>query len=520
MTDHEASKRAKVATGRKDVVMKSLIAAAFAAAILSACGREADGDAAEQEESGDAAQSSEREILYYRDPMGGPDTSPVPKKDSMGMDYIPVYEDEAPPQDADGERPAGEEPPEKKAEGKARASDKGKIIYYRNPMGLPDTSPVPKKDSMGMDYIPVYENEDAGGGSAVVVPAETIQTLGVKIENAEEVDFGRTIRTFGAVADNARLLTQITSRVDGWIDELAITAVGDEVRNGDLLFRLRSPDLIAAKRDYVTALKSESPSWAASSATRLKSLGVQEQTIAEIEGAGKVEELTPFYAERDGIVSMLNVRKGAFIKSGDQIATIADYGEVWVIASIAEQDLPLIAAGAPAMVTFPNSPARDQTATVDYVYPTVDPTTRTGKVRIVLDNPAFALRPGAYADVSFEIGSQSRLAVPSEAILRNLSGAHVIMAMGEGRFMPMPVKTGLVAIGFTEIVEGLNAGDPIVVSGQFLIDSESNLKESLGKLTAGHGGHGAGAAPEDQPTGMRSEAEPREHQRDDEGSRL
>lgn len=502
--------------------MKRLMGAALAATILTACGRQAGGESAEQTDAGEAAQPSEREILYYRDPMGGPDTSPVPKKDWMGMDYIPVFEDEASPEEDkpeadDSSTGADEEstPPDRK-----RGGGKGKILYYRNPMGLADTSPAPKKDWMGMDYIPVYENEDAGGGSAVVVPAETIQTLGVKIATADEIDFGRTIRTFGAVADNARLLTEVTSRVDGWVDELVITAVGDEVRTGDLLFRLRSPDLIAAKRDYVTALKSGSANWAVSSATRLKSLGLQDQTIAEIKVKRTVEDLTPFYAERDGIVSMLSVRKGAFIKSGDQIATIADYGVVWVIASIAEQDLPLIGPGAPATVTFPNAPGKSQSAIVDYVYPTVDQKTRTGKARIVLANSEFSLRPGAYADVSFETGLQPRLAVPSEAILRNLSGAHVVMAMGEGRFMPMPVKTGLVAAGYTEILEGLEAGDPIVVSGQFLIDSESNLKESLSKLTAGHAGQGAAAMSDSAaPSDASSDARP-EREHDKGGSRL
>lgn len=397
---------------------------------------------------------------------------------------------------------------------------KGRILYYRNPMGLPDTSPIPKKDSMGMDYIPVYENEDAGGGSVVTVPAETIQTLGVRIANAEMVDFGRTVRTFGTIADNARLLTEITSRVDGWVDELVVTAVGDEVKKDEVLFRLRSPDLIAAKRDYVTALKSGSSNWAASSATRLKSLGAQEQTIAEIKARRTVDELTPFYAERNGIVSMLNVRKGAFVEAGGAIATIADYGEVWVIASIAEQDLAQITPGTPAMLSFPNAPAASRSAEVDYVYPTIDSKTRTGRVRLVLDNANLALRPGAYADVSFEIGSELRLAVPSEAILRDETGAHVVMAMGEGRFSPAPVRIGLVAGGSTEIVEGLNAGDAIVVSGQFLIDSESNLKESLGKLTAGHAGHAPNeASPSGETPEMRSGTTPPEHQKDDDGSR-
>jgi Cu(I)/Ag(I) efflux system membrane fusion protein len=398
-----------------------------------------------------------------------------------------------------------------------RADTERRILYYRDPMGGPDTSPVPKKDFMGMDYIPVYEDAPAGGDSAVVVPAETIQTLGVKTAKVEAVAFGRTIRTFGAVADNARLLTEISARVDGWIDELVITAVGDEVRKGDLIFRLRSPDLIAAKRDYVTALKSGSARWAASAATRLKSLGVQDEAIAEIKAGRTVEELTPFYAERDGVVSALNVRNGAFIKSGDVIATIADYGEVWIIASIAEQDLPLIAAGATATASFPNAPAVAQTATVDYVYPTVDPKTRTGKARIVLDNKDLTLRPGQYADVSFEIEAKPRLAIPSEAILRDQRGAHAIIALGEGRFAPRPVRTGVVAGGMTEIVAGLKAGDEIVVSGQFLIDSESSLRESLGKLTSPQGGQGDESNSNAPAEGKRSEAEMHDQAPDDDG---
>lgn len=392
---------------------------------------------------------------------------------------------------------------EKEASG-AQSSERGKILYYRNPMGGPDTSPVPKKDSMGMDYIAVYENETEAAGAAVVVPSETIQTLGVRIEAAKIVDFGRTIRAFGVVADNTRLVSEATARVGGWVDELGVTAVGDAVKKGDFLYRLRSPDLIAAERDYVSALKSGSPSWAASAAKRLKNLGLQDRTIADIKRSGAVQDLTPFYAERDGVVSVLNVRKGAFVEAGDQVATIADYGEVWVIASISEQDLPLVGAGASATVTLPN--AADVAATVDYVYPTVDPKTRTGRARIILDNKDLTLRAGAYVDVSFETERRSRLAVPSPAILRDAGGAHVVMAMGEGRFMPTPVKTGLVSEGYTEILDGLEAGVAIVVSGQFLIDSESNLRESLGKL-APHADHAS--------TGAATDAE--SHKREDGG---
>ena len=218
-------------------------------------------------------------------------------------------------------------------------------------------------------------------------------------------------------------------------------------------------------------------------------------SLAGIKASGTVAATTPFYAERDGVVSMLSVRKGAFIKSGESIATIADYREVWVIASIAEQDMPLIKGGAPASLAFRNAPSADRAAVIDYVYPTVDPKTRTGQARIVLDNRDGALRPGAYADISFEIEARPRLAAPSEAILRDARGAHVVMAMGEGRFMSIPVKTGAVAGGMTEILSGLAPGDAIVVSGQFLIDSESSLRESLRKMTP-PSGHQYDAAPD------------------------
>ncbi|MFQ5563481.1 MAG: efflux RND transporter periplasmic adaptor subunit [Parvularculaceae bacterium] len=365
-----------------------------------------------------------------------------------------------------------------------QAEDKGEILYYKHPMGLPDTSPVPKKDPMGMDYIPVYASDLAGAGAdeGVAVSPEIIQTIGVRTTSIEMKDFGRTVRAFGAVEENTRLQTVVSARVEGWVDELAVTAVGDEVKTGDLLLRLYSPDLIAAQQDYLVAAKSGSAGRLASAARRLKSLGLQDRTIDALRKTGRIEERAPIYAEHDGVVAALDVREGGFVRPGNRIAMIQDYSTVWVIASLADQDLSEIAPGMQVMLDFPTIPADGRPGEIDYVYPTVDPKTRTGKARIVLDNNDGALRPGAYADVTVTLDGRPRLAVTSEAVLRDSRGAYVVRALGAGRFAPTPVKTGIVAMGLTEIISGAEAGDHVVASAQFLIDSESNLRESLHKM--------------------------------------
>lgn len=361
---------------------------------------------------------------------------------------------------------------------------KGRILYYRNPMGLPDVSPVPKKDSMGMDYIPVYDSDVAAEpAEGVAVSPNVMQTIGVRTSPVRRENFGRLVRAFGAVEENTRLQSVVSARVDGWIEGLAITAVGDAVEKGDLLFRLYSPDLIAAQQDFLVAAKSGSGPRAASAARRLKSLGLQDETIAALKARASIEERAPVYADRNGVVSALDVREGAFVQPGGRIAAIQDYSEVWVIASLAEQDLAAIRPGLPVRVDFPNIPGAEREGTVDYIYPTVDSKTRTGAVRIVLDNEDDVLRPGAYADVSIMIDAGERLAVPSEAVLRDSRGAHVVLALGEGRFAPADVEIGIAAMGVTEIVSGLEAGDDVVVSGQFLIDSESSLRESFRKMS-------------------------------------
>ena len=363
----------------------------------------------------------------------------------------------------------------------APAGQKGEILYYKHPMGKPDTSPVPKKDSMGMDYIPVYA-EDAGAG--VTVSPEMIQTMGIRTAPAEVRDFSRVLRAFGTVETNERLENATVSRLEGWIENLAVNAEGDTVRPGSLLYRVYSPDLIAAQKDYLNSFAIGNEARIASVRQRLRSLGMQTAAIDRLTETRRVIERVPVYADAGGTVAELQVRNGDYVKPGTPILRLQSYAGVWVIASVPESDLPLVDTGMPVRLDFPSAPDAPGEGRIDYIYPTIDPKTRTAEVRIEVDNDSGYLRPGAYADISLNIGGRPRLSGPSEAILLGSEGARVVIAEGNGRFSGRAVETGISTNGRTEILSGLASGDMVVASGQFLLDSEANLKEGLAKLEA------------------------------------
>lgn len=316
----------------------------------------------------------------------------------------------------------------------------------------------------------------------VTISPETVQNMGVRTETATLAPFGSHIRSYGLVSENVRNTHAISGRVAGWVEALKITAVGDEVKKGDLLFTLYSPDLISAQQDYLAALAAGVKSRIHSSAKRLRALGVGEKTLDQIKTERRKLEQLPFYAETAGIISELNVHQGSYVQPGMQIAKIQDYRSVWIDVSVAEKDLQFLKKGGRAAVTFPNLGHAERAAHIDYIYPTINLDTRTGQVRLVLDNPDGSLKPGAYTDVLFETDPENRLSVPSEAVLRSSEGDFVIIALGEGRFQSQKIRTGIHNKGRTEVVHGLDAGNTIVVSSQFLIDSESALRESFRKL--------------------------------------
>lgn len=387
---------------------------------------------------------------YIADEMG---TCPI-----CGMDLVPMAAAEK-TSDAD----SGEQ----------------KILYWVAPMDSNYRRDKPGKSPMGMDLVPVYAT---GNGSAVSVAPETIQTIGVRSAKVENARFGTTVRSVGIVEPNRRTQQELSSRVAGWIEGLKIEAVGDTVTKGDILYRLYSPELISAQKDYTSSLATGVQGRIAATRKRLEFMGVQSGTLDTIAKNRKVVDNVPFYAETDGTISHITVREGSYVKPGDSIARIENYSDVWIEASIAEKDIPFIAPDAAAEVSFPNLGNQTRTARVDYIYPTIDATTRTGKVRLVLPNDDGNIRPGAYADVVFETDPKLRLSVPTEAILHDSQGAHVIVAIGDGKFTPRTIATGISSRGRTEVISGLQAGEDVVTSSQFMIDSESALRESLTKM--------------------------------------
>ncbi|MCG7991371.1 MAG: efflux RND transporter periplasmic adaptor subunit [Candidatus Thiodiazotropha lotti] len=341
----------------------------------------------------------------------------------------------------------------------------------------------------GMDLValetagsmPSAENE-AGERAVVTIAPETIQNMGVRYGRAEMTAFGSRVRAYGVVAESERLRSEVSSRVAGWLERLSVTAVGDPIKKGDLLYQLFSPDLVAAQRDYVSALQGGNQQRIRSAAVRLEALGVSKGFIKSLRKQGKVVDRVPFYAVTDGTLSELRVREGAYVRPGETLAVIQDYSTVWINAAVAEKDLSEVSMETPVQVILPNLPGQVIESQIDYIHPTVDPDSRTGRVRLALSNQAGRLRPGAYADVLFEIDLARRLAVEESALLIGETGPYLVVALGDGRFQPRSVRTGRSSGGFTEILEGVDSEDLIVVSGQFLIDSESALRESFQKL--------------------------------------
>nr|VFK48739.1 MAG: membrane fusion protein, Cu(I)/Ag(I) efflux system [Candidatus Kentron sp. TC] len=343
---------------------------------------------------------------------------------------------------------------------------------------------VPVEDDSGMESDHgIHDGEpDVDARAVIAISPETIQNIGVRTENATMTRFGADVRSYGLVKENARNTHVISGRVAGWIEELNITAVGDEVKKGDLLFTLYSPDLISAQQDYIAAMASGKKQRIYSSTKRLQSLGVGPKALKQIEVKRRKLEHLPFYAETDGVVSHLMANRGSYITPGMRIAIIQDYSSVWIDASVAEKDLRFLEKNSKATVTFPNLGSMERSARIDYIHPTINPDSRTGRARLVLDNTEGSLKPGAYADVVFETKIDKRLGIPSEAILKSSDGDFVVVALGEGRFQSRKIETGIQNKGRTEIAHGLEKGETVVVSGQFLIDSESSLRESFRKL--------------------------------------
>ncbi len=426
------------------------------------------------------AAAADRTILYYRDPSGAPYWSAAPKKDAQGRDYLPVYDTEEPSSAAQPKKPQA-------------ASGEKKIRYYRNPMGLPDTSPVPKKDSMGMDYIPVYEGDDQGDDNTVKVSLDRIQRSGVRTEKVQLRTLVRPIRAPGIVRINERKQTIVTLRAEGYIEELHVNATGEAVKAGEPLFRLYSPALVQAQLEYALAVKAARTMRDANqmamvdgAAQKLRSLGMPETRIREIQESGTVSRTIEWPAPTSGTVLEKKVISGQRVMAGDELYRIADLSTVWVIAEVPERDIAAIAPGNPATVGFRAFPSQPIEGQVTFIYPELRAETRTARVRIELPNPDGRLKPDMYADVVFHTGARSKpvVALPDSAVIDSGTRQLVLIAKGEGRFEPRVIKMGRHGDGYVEVLEGVNEGEEVVTTATFLIDAESNLRAALQGFTA------------------------------------
>jgi membrane fusion protein, copper/silver efflux system len=380
------------------------------------------------------------------------------------------------------------------------AGGQREILYYRNPMGLADTSPEPKKDSMGMDYIPVYADDEPDDSGVVRVSPARVQTLGVRTALAEMRTIDAPVRAVGRVEVDERSIHDVAPRFEGWIERLHVDATGDPVRRGQPLFTVYSPELVSAQKELAIADSLLKGAGAADPAAREGARRLADASRARLKNwsvtpgvdLGASPERVVFRAPASGIVLEKTAVEGMRFAPGTAIFRIADLSRVWVIADVYEQDIARVRTGQPASVAIDAIPGRPFEARVAYLYPTLNTATRTTPVRLELDNPDGLLRPGMFAHVELVTGgAEPRLTVPTSAIVAGADQQVVLVAEGEGRFRPQAVELGLRGREQVEILDGLKAGERVVVSANFLIDAESNLKAALANFGAGDPDDGA-----------------------------
>jgi RND family efflux transporter MFP subunit len=387
-----------------------------------------------------------------------------------------------------------------------------KLLFYRNPMGLPDTSPVPKKDPMGMDYVAVYEGEADTETSApasanqIRISTEKIQKLGVKTEAASLKSLDKVVRASGRIEADERRVYAISPKFEGYVERLHVSATGQSVGKGQALFEVYSPELVSAQREYaiasqgVQALKdagsdaqSSMKQLADASLLRLKNWDISDEQIKALSRAGETRRILTFRSPVSGIVTEKKALQGMRFMPGEALYQVTDLSSVWVLADVFEQDIGLAKSGAKAKVMIAAYPDKPFDGKISYVYPTLKAETRSVQVRIELANPGQLLKPGMFAQVELAVAAGNKVVtVPLSAVIDSGTRRIVLVQAGEGRFEPREVKLGLRSDNYVEVLTGVQDGEQVVVSANFLIDAESNLKAAISGFS---GSSGSGEKP-------------------------
>ena len=376
------------------------------------------------------------------------------------------------------------------------------ILYWVAPMDPNYRRDKPGKSPMGMDLVPVYADAEGTPADIISINPAVVQNLGVRTAKAERGKLWRRIDTVGYVAFDERKLSHVHLRTDGWIEKLYVKSDGETVKKGDVLFELYSRELVNAQEEYVQALRGKNDYLKRASRERLESLGMSKDQIREVGKRRRAFQRVRVLASQDGIVDGLNVREGMYVKPSTEVMTLADLSSIWLLVDVFERQSEWVAAGQPADVRLAYIPGREWEGKVEFVYPTIDPKTRTLQVRLRFDNHDEALKPDMYTNVRIYAGPKDNvLSIPREALIKTGEEERVILALGEGQFKALKVVSGMESGDRVEILRGLNEDDTVVTSGQFLLDSEASLRASFSRMDPAETTD-SGSMPEEAVMGM------------------
>lgn len=357
-------------------------------------------------------------------------------------------------------------------------SSEREILYWVAPMDPNFRRDTPGKSPMGMDLIPVYEGEESGDNdeNALQISASVVNNIGVRTAPATVSDLYREINSVGYVTMDETRTSHVHVRSAGWIEKLNKKAVGEPVKKGEVVFELYSPELVAAQSEYLQALRLKNPPLISASADRLRALGMTANDIVTIEKNGKTMERIEVLAPQDGVIMKLSVGEGMYITPGRTVFSLADLSRIWVKVEVFEAQSSWVAVGQDVALTLPYAPGEIRSGTVNYIYPDVDPKSRTIQVRLAFDNTDGKLKPNMFGEVSINASAiENALSIPREALIRTGKTDRVILALGDGKFRPAEVVAGVEVGDRVVITDGLAEGEHVVTSGQFLLDSEASL---------------------------------------------
>ena len=404
-----------------------------------------------------ADKETEREVLYWVAPMDSSYRRDEPGKSPMGMDLVPVYADEK------------KEP---------------EILYWVAPMDPDYRRDGPGKSPMGMDLVPVYA-EDKPDDNAIHISSAVEQSLGVRTSEAQRRSLWRKVEATGYVGFDETRVSQINLRTEGWIQHLLIKNECERVREGQVLFEFYSPELVNAQKEYVQSKRRDDARMLAATEEKMLALGMSQADIRRLAGSSSVSNTVQILAPQDGTVTSLNVREGMFVRPATEIMNLADLSSVWLQAEVFESQSDWVKQGQSAEARLNYMPGEVFSGKVDYVYPVLDPKTRTLQVRLRFDNPDERMKPNMYARVTiFGKPHPAALSIPREALIRGQDTDRVVVALGEGKYTVQEVMTGIESGEWIEIIAGVEIGDKVVTSAQFLIDSEASLAGSIRRLDA------------------------------------